>query len=113
MFTICHVELCALRVFAHLVLAALQSKYHDSWSIKKETEAEQIRGLASSSTARRWRSQDPNPCQRLVFVLIWVLVEGVRVCVCVSVCLQCFNIKYYFLILLLFRFEKNQPGEDA
>jgi len=28
-------------------------------------------------------------------------------CLCVCVCLQCFNIKNYFLILLLFSFEKK------
>ena len=30
---------------------------------------------------------------------------------CVCVCLQCFNIKNYFLILLLFSFEKKLTRE--
>ena len=47
--------------------------------------------------------------QSPVFVLKWVLVvcRGVYVCVC----LQCFNIKNYFLILLLFNFEKKLTRE--
>lgn len=43
--------------------------------------------------------------QRLVFVLIWVSV--------IYVCLQCFNAEYYFLLWLLFSFEKSCPREDA